>query len=83
MVATFDAAQILLALFIRIYLMSQNAARDRAARSTGEKGTTHSEAFDDVFIIVKDEKGQATKRRIHRAYLDLTDKQNREFRYVL
>lgn len=69
----------ILALIIRAYLASQNAARDREAAGKAEK----HDALDDHYIIVRDETGQEIKKKVDRAFLDLTDIQNREFRYVL
>ena len=39
--------------------------------------------FDDQYIVVRDDEGRETKRKVDRAFLDLTDLQNQEFRYVL
>ncbi|KAJ6458931.1 MFS general substrate transporter [Mycena vitilis] len=63
------AAMIVLLLSIRYYLASQNKRRD-------------TEPVDDTYDHVYVQQG-TEKVHIEKEYLDLTDTQNREFRYVL
>ncbi|KAF9030378.1 MFS general substrate transporter [Hymenopellis radicata] len=65
--------RIILMLTIRIYLFFENKRRDREERDT---------TYDEVYIdVTKD--GVTKKVRLDKEYLDLTDIQNRDFRYVL
>ncbi|KAH8111692.1 MFS general substrate transporter [Phellopilus nigrolimitatus] len=41
------------------------------------------DAYDDVWVRVSDESGNAIEKKVDKAFLDLTDHQNRDFRYVL
>ncbi|KAH8114972.1 hypothetical protein DFH11DRAFT_1507957, partial [Phellopilus nigrolimitatus] len=41
------------------------------------------DAYDDVWVRVSDESGNAIEKKVDKAFLDLTDRQNRDFRYVL
>ncbi|EED79307.1 predicted protein [Postia placenta Mad-698-R] len=61
----------MLLLVTRWYLARENAKRDREA---------HDPTYDDVYIT--DEATQSEKK-VDKAFLDLTDIQNRDFRYVL
>ncbi|KAH8117203.1 membrane transporter [Phellopilus nigrolimitatus] len=64
----------ILSLLIRLYLTRENNARARAS---------YDETYEDVFIVVQDPKtGVEVKKKVDKAFLDLTDKQNRDFRYV-
>ncbi|KAI0743076.1 MFS general substrate transporter [Daedaleopsis nitida] len=64
----------LLMLFIRWLLKRENSRRD--AEPVDDK-------YDDVYIEVVLPDGTRTERRVDKEYLDLTDIQNRDFRYVL
>ncbi|THH10288.1 hypothetical protein EW145_g1445 [Phellinidium pouzarii] len=64
----------ILSLLIRFYLARENSLREREE---------YDATYDETFIVVEDEKGGMAKKKVDRAFLDLTDKQNREFRYVL
>ncbi|EKM82407.1 hypothetical protein AGABI1DRAFT_117893 [Agaricus bisporus var. burnettii JB137-S8] len=66
----------LVLLLIRAYLVWENKKRDE---DFGEK----SDYYDDVYLTHLDEKGNPVQKKVDRAFLDLTDIQNREFRYVL
>lgn len=77
-----NGAVAILALLIRAYLASQNAARDRMNEGSAEKNAGTAD-FDDQYIVVRDDEGREVKKRVDRAFLDLTDLQNQEFRYVL
>lgn len=50
--------------------------------SSAEKNAGTAD-FDDQYIVVRDDEGREVKKRVDRAFLDLTDLQNQEFRYVL
>jgi len=58
-----------LLLITRAYLARENANREKEA---------HDDAYDEVYVS---ENGE--KLRVDRAFLDLTDEQNRDFRYDL
>ena len=64
----------ILSLLIRFYLSRANATRAQEQLDP---------AYDDVYIVVKNEKGEDEKRKVDKEFLDLTDGQNHEFRYVL
>ncbi|KZT71376.1 MFS general substrate transporter [Daedalea quercina L-15889] len=64
------AASMLILLATRFYLAAENRRREREPRDA---------AYDDVYVV--DEKGE--DKKIDKAFLDLTDRQNRDFRYVL
>lgn len=65
---------VVLSLIIRFYLARENKARLRQNADS---------AYDDVFIEVPDENGAGVKRKVDKAFLDLTDRQNNEYRYAL
>ena len=48
-----------------------------------EGQAVNADRYDDQYIVVRDEEGREVRRRVDRAFLDLTDMQNHEFRYVL
>ncbi|TCD67482.1 hypothetical protein EIP91_012343 [Steccherinum ochraceum] len=59
---------------IRLLLARENKKRDQEPPD---------ETYDDVYIEVMTEDGKRVQKKVDKAYLDLTDIQNREFRYVL
>lgn len=61
-------------IIIRILLALENSRRDRE---------NPDETFDEAFVTVKDESGVEVQKKVDKAFLDLTDRQNRDFRYVL
>jgi len=65
---------IFLMLFIRIMLVRENKRRDAEPRD---------ESFDNVYVVKIDEDGNRTEVKVSKEFLDLTDRQNRDFRYVL
>ncbi|KAL5525305.1 hypothetical protein ACEPAF_9175 [Sanghuangporus sanghuang] len=69
----YSSAAVLL-LIQRYVLNRENKKRDTE---------TPDRIYDDVWIKVTDENGDITEKRVDKAFLDLTDKQNRGFRYVL
>lgn len=82
-IVAFNGIEAILALVIRSYLASQNAARDHKTELEKNKDAEDAETYDNTYIVVKDENDLDVKRRVDRAFLDLTDLQNHEFRYVL
>lgn len=65
----------LLLLIIRVVLVAENQRRDREVDD--------SERPADAYIIETQADGTQVERKIDQAFLDLTDRQNRDFRYVL
>ncbi|EIW56362.1 MFS general substrate transporter [Trametes versicolor FP-101664 SS1] len=64
----------ILMLLIRVLLLRENKKRDAEPRD---------DTYDDVYIEVVLPDGTRTEKRVDKEYLDLTDIQNRDFRYVL
>ncbi|TFK54719.1 MFS general substrate transporter [Heliocybe sulcata] len=64
----------ILLLCIRAYCVYENKRRDREQRDDN---------YDDVFVMVKNEDGTVIEKKVDKAFLDLTDRENRDFRYVL
>ncbi|TRM59317.1 major facilitator superfamily domain-containing protein [Schizophyllum amplum] len=64
----------LLLLALRFTLASEN--KRRAA-------SHESDSLDDVYVEQKDDSGAVHEAKVDRAFLDLTDKQNVKFRYIL
>lgn len=62
---------------IRQYLASQNRKKDEQAAADGGE-----EKYDEVYITVVED-GKTVERKVDKAFQDLTDLQNPEFRYVL
>ncbi|KIM48751.1 hypothetical protein M413DRAFT_437931 [Hebeloma cylindrosporum] len=63
-----------LILTLRFMLDSENKRRDAEKRD---------DSYDDVYIREELADGTKTEKRVDRAFLDITDIQNRDFRYVL
>lgn len=61
-------------LIIRRMLAAENRRRDVEPRD---------DTYDDVYITVFGQDGKAVEKKVDREFLDLTDIQNRDFRYVL
>ncbi|KAJ3576892.1 hypothetical protein NP233_g110 [Leucocoprinus birnbaumii] len=59
---------------LRFYLVWQNKQRE---------GESHDDNYDDVYLNHVDEKGNSVEKKVDRAFLDITDIQNHEFRYIL
>ncbi|KAK6983842.1 major facilitator superfamily domain-containing protein [Favolaschia claudopus] len=68
------AGMALTLLAIRFYLARQNARRDAAGPD---------DTYDNVYVQHVNADGATEKVKVDKEYLDLTDLQNREFRYVL
>ncbi|KAH9991565.1 hypothetical protein BJV77DRAFT_1159464 [Russula vinacea] len=58
---------------IRVLLARENKRRDAEPRDN---------SFDDVHMVI-DEDGKQIEVKVSKEFLDLTDRQNRDFRYVL
>ena len=63
-----------LLLSIRILLARENRRRDAEPRDM---------TYDDVYVEVTLPDGTRVERKVEKEHLDLTDIQNRDFRYVL
>ncbi|KAG5645599.1 hypothetical protein DXG03_005737 [Asterophora parasitica] len=64
----------LVILALRTYLLLENKRRDREQ---------HDDKYDDVYVAHTQADGTTIEKKVDRAFLDLTDRQNREFRYIL
>ncbi|EPQ50480.1 MFS general substrate transporter [Gloeophyllum trabeum ATCC 11539] len=64
----------LILLVIRYILWKENKLRDQEPPD---------DTYDDVYIEAIDSEGNRVERKVDKEFLDLTDRQNREFRYVL
>ncbi|KIM79602.1 hypothetical protein PILCRDRAFT_823135 [Piloderma croceum F 1598] len=64
----------ILILTLRLMLAVENKKRN---------AEPYDDTYHNVYIIETDSDGKATEKTVDKAFLDLTDKQNREFRYVL
>jgi MFS family permease len=62
-----------LALLLRWVLARENARREAEQRD---------DSYDDVYVTQRLADGTTVEKRVDRAFLDLTDLQNRDFRYV-
>ncbi|KAJ4475566.1 major facilitator superfamily domain-containing protein [Lentinula aciculospora] len=65
---------IILLMIIRAYLASENRRRDAESIDS---------TYDDVYMELIGSNGVMEKVKVEKEFLDLTDVQNREFRYVL
>jgi len=61
-------------LVIRWYFVRENKKRE-------QEEPDHT--YDDVCVIMVDEDGKNAEKKVDKAFLDLTDLQNRDFRYDL
>ncbi|KAF7760061.1 hypothetical protein Agabi119p4_11756 [Agaricus bisporus var. burnettii] len=68
------AFNIFLMLYLRWIMSRENKRRDREPRDT---------SFDEVYLERDNKDGTIDKIRVDKEFLDLTDIQNRDFRYVL
>ncbi|KAL5511766.1 hypothetical protein ACEPAH_4984 [Sanghuangporus vaninii] len=69
-----NGAVAVLSIFIRIYLARENSIRERQPSDT---------TYEDVYIVVQDETGAEAKKKVDKAFLDLTDRQNMDYRYLM
>ncbi|KAI0066401.1 MFS general substrate transporter [Artomyces pyxidatus] len=58
---------------MRVFLIARNKRRD---------AEPHDDTYEDVYVLKMDKDGKYTEVRVDKEFLDLTDKQNRDFRYV-
>ncbi|KAK7467393.1 hypothetical protein VKT23_004449 [Stygiomarasmius scandens] len=70
--ASMGASAILL-LILRSMLAAENKRREREQ---------HDDTFDDVYVT-HIEDGKEVRKKVEKEFLDLTDLQNRDFRYIL
>ncbi|KAK0211108.1 major facilitator superfamily domain-containing protein [Desarmillaria ectypa] len=61
-------------LILRFMLSAENKRRDM---------NRHDDTFDDVYVTHVNADGTTEERKIDKAFLDLTDIQNKDFRYLL
>ncbi|KAG6856455.1 hypothetical protein H0H87_004315 [Tephrocybe sp. NHM501043] len=59
---------------LRTLLASENKRRDNEQ---------HDDKYDDVYVAHVEADGTTVEKKVDRAFLDLTDRKNRDFRYVL
>jgi len=76
----FDMIMILV---IRYVLSSENKRRDELKAQYFASGASLAEFDDFAYVDTIDAKGNVIKARVEKAMLDLTDKENLAFRYVL
>ncbi|KAF8271799.1 major facilitator superfamily domain-containing protein, partial [Lactarius quietus] len=69
-----DLACMCLLFAIRVLLSRENKRRD---------AEPVDEAYDNVFLTKTDQDGNRLEMKVSKEFLDLTDRQNRDFRYVL
>lgn len=68
---------------MRYYFKRQNEIRDAAAAvATGEEAEKYSE-YGYLDIADKDVPGSTKRVQVEKRFLDLTDRENLNFRYVL
>ena len=76
----------LIMLLTRWYLARENRLRDEEKTHTSsnakKRGTYQTNIEEVVEVYLQDSNGEAVGK-VDRAFLDLTDIENREFRYVL
>jgi len=63
-----------LLIIIRFTLAGENKRRDADHKD---------DSFDDVYLTQVQDDGTAVEKKVDRAFLDLTDRENKQFRYVL
>ncbi|KAF8633855.1 hypothetical protein AX15_001226 [Amanita polypyramis BW_CC] len=73
-IAACNLAAAVTILVLRFVVAHENNKRDREVRD---------DKYDDVYIKKELPDGTITEVKVDKAFLDLTDKQNRDFRYVL
>ena len=82
-IAACSLASAALLLLARAVLARENRARERERAAHRAEGDEDGDGFDEVYVAQADADGKTVERRVDRAFLDLTDRQNRQFRYVL
>ena len=64
-----------------VLLLVQRCMLNRENKKRDREPPDHT--YDDVWVKITDENGDIVEKKVDKAFLDLTDKQNRDFRYVL
>lgn len=79
---TFCVAAILI-LVIRYLYVQENKRRDALYAHAQATGEGLHEYEDFAYVDTVDEKGEKIRTKVEKAMLDITDKENLAFRYVL
>ncbi|KAF8882359.1 major facilitator superfamily domain-containing protein [Mucidula mucida] len=74
LIAACNLVSALLLLTLRFMLARENHRRD---------SSSHDEAYDDVFVTHVNADGTTQEKKVDKAFLDLTDLQNKDFRFIL
>jgi len=69
-----DVACMSLLFAVRMLLSRENKRRDAEPLD---------DTYDNVFLTKADQDGNRVEMKVDKEFLDLTDRQNRDFRYVL
>ncbi|KAF6763855.1 major facilitator superfamily domain-containing protein [Ephemerocybe angulata] len=64
---------------VLIFILRTLLARENARRDA----ETRDETYDDVYVLTEKPDGTKVETRVDKTFLDLTDLQNRDFRYIL
>ena len=72
----------ILVIATRQILDAENKRRDRL-KAEAEKTGIGREKFEDWAIVEVEKDGKIVKEKVDKSFLDLTDKENLAFRYVL
>lgn len=74
LIAACNLASGILLLILRFMLATENKRRDM---------NQHDDTYDDVYVTHVNADGTTEERKVDKAFLDLTDIQNKDFRYLL
>ncbi|KAK0239759.1 major facilitator superfamily domain-containing protein [Armillaria nabsnona] len=74
LIAACNLASGIFLLILRFMLATENKRRDM---------NQHDDTYDDVYVTHVNADGTTEKRKVDKAFLDLTDIQNKDFRYLL
>ncbi|KAK0463735.1 major facilitator superfamily domain-containing protein [Desarmillaria tabescens] len=74
LLAACNLASGILLLILRFMLATENKRRDM---------NRHDDTYDDVYVTHVNADGTTEERKVDKAFLDLTDIQNKDFRYLL
>ncbi|KAK0484054.1 major facilitator superfamily domain-containing protein [Armillaria novae-zelandiae] len=74
LIAASNLASGILLLILRFMLATENKRRDM---------NQHDDTYDDVYVTHVNADGTTEERKVDKAFLDLTDIQNKDFRYLL
>lgn len=75
-------AAILLTLILRYQLAAENHRRDML-KAEAERTGVGAEDFEDFQVVEIMKDGKVIRERVDKTFLDLTDRENLAFRYVL